>query len=184
MHQILHFRLVAGFCCSVNTRPFCAHTEHRIPLLLFPGLFRPGFRGFCKKAGNRVTTPGTGAFFEFAAFFTGRYLGRQQQGEVVLPERGVDLSRFKKTLDMPCCIFHAMMYGKCRDLGIAGKKSRDRMESPDPIISQRVLGIAPQNIDLPQDNSYNHPAGKCFRQVTCTCLPSGCTFRRIDRYFL
>jgi hypothetical protein len=69
---------------------------------------------------------------------------------VVLPERGVDLSRFKKTLDMPCCIFHSMMYGKCGDLGIAGKKDRNRIESPDSLISQRVFGIAPQYIDLPQ----------------------------------
>jgi hypothetical protein len=69
---------------------------------------------------------------------------------VVLPERGVDLSRFKKTLDMPCRIFHAMMYGNCGDLGIAGKKSRERIDAPDPTISQRVLGITPQNIDLPQ----------------------------------
>ena len=127
----------------MDTWPFRAHAEHWIPLLLFPGLLWFGFRGFCKEACNRVTTAGTGAFFEFAAFFTGGYLGRQQHGEVVLPEQGVDLSRFKKTLDMPCSIFHVMMYGKCGDLGIAGKKSRDRTESFDPIISQRVLGFAP-----------------------------------------
>jgi hypothetical protein len=138
----LHFRLVAGLCRAMDTRPFRAKAEHRIPLLLFLGSCR--LRWFSKEALNRVTTAGTDPFLKFTTFFTGRYLGRKQRGEVVLPERWVDLSRFKKTLDMPCRIFHAMMYGWWGDLGIAGKKNRDRTDTPDPEIVQLVLSIAPK----------------------------------------
>lgn len=92
------------------TWPLRTKAEHRITLFLFLCTIRLLYRWFCKEAFNRVTAAGTGPFLKLTAFFAGRYLGRQQCGEVVLPERCIDLSGFEKTLYMPCRVFHAGNY--------------------------------------------------------------------------
>ena len=91
----------------MDTRPYRAETEHRIPFLLFLRTFLLLSRGFGKEAFNRVTATGTGPFLKLAAFFAHRDLGRQKRREMVLPEQGINFSLLKETLDMPCRVFHA-----------------------------------------------------------------------------
>jgi hypothetical protein len=101
-----HLRLVFWLCSAMGSLPFGTKAEHRVPLFLLrlPGRLR--CRCFCQETFDRVPATGTGPLLELRAFFAGRHLGRQQRGEVVLPERSVDPSRFEEAMDMPCRILH------------------------------------------------------------------------------
>lgn len=106
-----HLGLVLWLCCAVDTPPFCTKAEHRVPLLflVLPGRFC--CRDLVKETFDRVPPAGTGLVLKLPALLAGRDLGWQQRGEVVLPERSVNLSRFQETLDMPCRILHTHSVG-------------------------------------------------------------------------
>ncbi len=94
----------------MGSRAFCAKTEHRVPFLLFLPVISLG-RFLVQETFNRIALAGTGFCPELLTVTAGRYLGRQQRGEVFLPEGGIDPALFEKTLDVPRRIFHAQFMG-------------------------------------------------------------------------
>jgi len=99
--------------------------EHRVPLLLLVLSCRLCLRDLVKETLDRVPPTFAGPVFEFPALPAGRHLGWQQRGEVILPERRIDLSCLEKTLDMPCRVFHAGTVGGAGIYEIRMEKRRD-----------------------------------------------------------
>jgi hypothetical protein len=106
-----HFRLILGLGCPMNFQPLCTKAEHRITLLLFVFSLRLSCRCFAEETLYRVPATCTGPVLKLPAVLTGRHLGGQEGGEVVLPEGSINHSSFKETLDMPCLIFHTSTVG-------------------------------------------------------------------------
>jgi len=94
----------------MGSRTFCPEAEHRVPFLLLLPVIPLG-RFLVQETFNRIALAGTGLVLKLLTVTAGRYLGRQQRGEVFLPESGIDPALFEKTLDVPRRIFHAQFMG-------------------------------------------------------------------------
>jgi hypothetical protein len=129
-----HFRLILRLWRFSYFLPLCTKAEHGIPLLLpvFPG--RLSSRCFAEETLHRVPATCTGPVLKLPAVPAGRHLGGQECGEVVLPERSVNPSCFKETLDMPCRILYETSVGG----GVIYEIRMGQMGYQNPLSSGRL----------------------------------------------
>lgn len=112
----LDLRLIVGPVRATGyIFPLGPEAEHRIarlPSLPAPCIPLRLIRFCCKEALDRILLPSTFPVLEVLTILAARYLGREERWEMILPERGIDLSLLQELLDVSRRISHDQYYDK------------------------------------------------------------------------